>query len=50
METKHYVCTGSCEGKSATPGVCNADDCEKHGESLKECVCTDETHTEARKD
>ncbi len=40
----HYICTGGCKGVSDTPGVCNAEDCVKHGEPLQECSCTDGKH------
>lgn len=40
----HYICTGDCEGVSDKPGVCQAADCIKHGESLMECHCEDGKH------
>jgi len=40
----HYICTGGCEGESATPGVCQTDDCPKKGQPLTECECTDGAH------
>lgn len=41
---KHYICTGSCKGVSDRPGVCQDPECEKHGEPLEECRCTDGYH------
>jgi hypothetical protein len=40
----HYICTGGCEGVSDKPGTCQAEDCEKHGEPLTKCECTDSNH------
>ncbi len=47
MNTKHYVCTGGCEGVSEKPGVCQAPGCVKHEHPLIECNCTDGVHAEA---
>ena len=44
---KHYVCKGDCEGESKTPGVCEADLCDKKGESLIACECDDGLHEDA---
>ena len=40
----HYICTGGCEGVSATPGSCQADDCPHHRRALQSCDCTDGSH------
>ena len=40
----HYICTGGCKGESETPGVCLAEGCARHGESLEECNCKDRAH------
>lgn len=40
----HYICTGGCEGVSEKPGVCQAEDCAKHGEPLEACECEDGEH------
>ena len=40
----HYICTGNCGGVADKPGVCQAEDCPKHGEALEECECTDGQH------
>jgi hypothetical protein len=40
----HYICTGTCNGVSDTPGTCQATDCPKHEEMLQPCDCTDEKH------
>lgn len=40
----HYICTGSCKGVSETPGVCQAQDCPKHGQELIPCSCVDGKH------
>ncbi|MES2023672.1 MAG: hypothetical protein V4439_03230 [Patescibacteria group bacterium] len=42
--TKHFICTGGCNGVSNMPGVCNAKDCPKHGQPLMECKCEDGKH------
>lgn len=41
---KHYICTGGCRGESETPGVCQTEECPKHGQPLTECDCTDGHH------
>lgn len=41
---KHYICTGGCKGVSDTLGVCQAQNCPKHGKPLEECDCTDGKH------
>ena len=40
----HYICTGGCKGIADNPGVCQAQDCSKNNQSLKECNCTDNKH------
>ncbi|MBI4079618.1 hypothetical protein HY414_00075 [Candidatus Kaiserbacteria bacterium] len=45
---KHYICTGGCEGVSDKPGVCQAEDCPKHGQPLDECNCEDGRHNTTR--
>lgn len=40
----HYICTGTCQGVSENPGVCQAEDCPKHGQALEQCDCTDDRH------
>jgi len=40
----HYVCTGGCNGVSDTPGTCQTEGCQLHGQPLKECNCTDGKH------
>ena len=40
----HYICTGECKGVSDNPGVCQAEDCEREGQPLIECSCTDGNH------
>lgn len=44
MENKHYICLGECEGVSNNPGVCQASECNRHGQALVECYCTDGDH------
>jgi hypothetical protein len=41
---KHFVCTGTCEGESSRPGVCQNDGCPKEGEPLVSCDCQDGLH------
>jgi len=41
---EHYICTGGCGGVSETPGSCQAEDCQKHGEALTSCNCEDGKH------
>lgn len=41
---EHYVCKGSCESVSETPGVCGAETCEKKGTPRETCVCVDDSH------
>lgn len=40
----HSICTGGCKGVSDTPGICQAEDCPKHGQPLIECNCEDGKH------
>ncbi len=40
----HYICTGGCKGVSDNPGTCQASDCPKNNQPLKECNCTDDKH------
>lgn len=40
----HYICKGSCGGSSDIPGVCEAKECERYTEELKECNCKDGFH------
>jgi hypothetical protein len=40
----HYICTGGCHGVAPVPGSCGAESCEKHGEPLVACHCTDGKH------
>lgn len=40
----HFICTGGCNGVAETPGICQAEDCPKHGEALIPCDCTDGEH------
>jgi len=40
----HYICTGGCGGESDSPGVCEAEDCSKHGQPLEPCECEDGLH------
>ena len=40
----HYICVGNCGGVAEKPGVCQAEDCPKHGEALEECECLDGQH------
>ncbi|MDP2593298.1 MAG: hypothetical protein Q8P52_01455 [bacterium] len=40
----HFICTGECGGESPVPGLCQAETCSKHGESLVECSCDDGLH------
>lgn len=44
MEKEHFYCQGSCGGVSETPGLCQAEDCQKEGEELTSCSCESETH------
>ncbi len=41
---EHYICIGGCRGVSEVPGVCQADECQKHGHPLEVCECTDGKH------
>jgi hypothetical protein len=47
---KHYKCSGTCQGSSEKPGVCEAQDCDKFGEALEECNCQDGTHNNDKED
>lgn len=49
-EHKHYICTGGCGAISYIPGLCQADDCPKHGQSFTECDCTDGKHHKESKE
>ena len=44
MNTKQYVCAGTCGGVSDTQGVCMDINCPMHGKPLIECDCADGTH------
>ncbi len=43
---KHYICTGTCEGVAETPGTCQASDCNRYDQPLKECGCEDGLHAQ----
>ncbi|OGD32615.1 hypothetical protein A3C91_01995 [Candidatus Azambacteria bacterium RIFCSPHIGHO2_02_FULL_52_12] len=43
----HYICTGGCGGVSDKPGVCQDENCPKHGMPLDQCGCTDGSHNGA---
>ncbi|MBI4123255.1 MAG: hypothetical protein HY458_02780 [Parcubacteria group bacterium] len=43
---KHYVCTGTCGGTAETPGTCQASDCNRYDQPLKECECQDGLHAQ----
>jgi len=45
----HYICAGTCGGSSDIPGVCEAKECERHGEELKECSCKNGFHRDDEK-
>jgi len=45
----HYICTGGCGGVSDEAKVCEAEDCPKKGEPLKECDCADGEHNAEEK-
>lgn len=42
----HYVCNGQCKGVSMNPNGCQTPDCEKKGQPMSECNCTDGQHSE----
>ena len=44
MITKHYVCTGGCNGVAEMPGVCGAESCAKYNQPLMECKCENGNH------
>lgn len=44
MIKEHYICRGGCKGVSETPGVCQAEDCPKHGEPFEMCDCPNGWH------
>ena len=46
----HYICTGGCEGVSETPGTCQAQDCEKQGQSMDSCECSEELHGQSNEE
>lgn len=46
----HYICTGGCGGVSPKSGVCQAENCPLHKQSLRACECEDGTHAEAYED
>ena len=43
---KHYACSGGCGGMSAQMKACETGFCPKNGEMMKECSCTDGSHSE----
>jgi len=43
----HYICTGSCQGESNQPGICEAEFCSNEGKSLIKCDCEDGSHQNA---
>lgn len=48
---KHYICTGGCQGVTEKPNAtCQAKDCSKHEHPLLPCECTDNKHTEVKKE
>ena len=44
---QHFICTGSCHGEAAETGICQSEFCEKEGQNLLECNCTDGLHEKA---
>lgn len=40
----HYVCTGGCGGTVAGAKMCDAEECNKRGQPLTICYCTDGRH------
>lgn len=40
----HFICKGSCKGRSEEIGVCEAEACTKQWELLEECACEDGQH------
>lgn len=42
----HCVCTGGCGGVSDQPGVCQTENCPRHGTPLQECDCEDGEHSQ----
>lgn len=40
----HYICTGSCQGESNQPGICEAEFCSREGKELIKCECEDGSH------
>ncbi len=41
---KHYICTGGCGAESEISEVCHAEGCDKKGQPLIPCLCTDNNH------
>lgn len=41
--TLHFTCT-ECGGESLTAGVCQDEECVRHGKELISCDCTDGEH------
>lgn len=46
MAMAHYVCP-ECRGVSDLPKVCETEGCERAGQDLIECNCSDGQHAEA---
>ncbi len=46
----HYICTGECAGVALEPGTCQAPDCSKKEQPLKECQCSDGMHSGTEED
>jgi hypothetical protein len=38
-QENHHTCTGTCQGVSTEPGVCQTVDCTQSGMELEACSC-----------
>jgi len=45
--SEHYVCKGNCAATSEAPQVCKTESCDRNGQMMEACNCTDGTHETA---
>jgi hypothetical protein len=45
--SEHYVCRGTCGGKSDVPKACDTDSCTMVGAMMEACNCVDDLHVKA---
>lgn len=49
MKSKHYICSGECNGVSEEFKSCCDESCSRFGKPLEECNCKDNKHNSKEK-